>query len=69
MGGVLGGEQAQIQVLNQYSNVVMLNYYGSSDPAFIEFLSTLGLRNYNNTDNPAWLQLLEETQIRGWKCS
>jgi len=42
-------------------------YYSSSDPAFIEFLSTLGLRNYNNTDKPAWLQLLEETKIRGWK--
>ena len=42
-------------------------YYGLSDPAFIEFLSTLGLRNYDNTDKPAWLQLLEETKVRGWE--
>ena len=41
-------------------------YYGLDDPAFIEFLSTLGLRNYDNTDKPAWLQLLEEANTRGW---
>jgi hypothetical protein len=159
MGGVLGGEQAQIQLLNQYSDVVMLNYYpqdeqfrvlepemvhqhfiqlvstfngreiwftelgyqsgseycsssktqqahfyhelfkawdtfnqqvkliiidwlhdqspeqvtewedyyGSSDPGFVEYLSTLGLRNYDNTDKPAWMQLLEEANTRGWE--
>jgi hypothetical protein len=42
-------------------------YYGLADPAFIEFLSTLGLRNYDNSDKPAWQQLLTETGIRGWK--
>lgn len=42
-------------------------YYGLSDPAFIEFLSTLGLRNYNHTDKYAWLQVLAETQARGWQ--
>lgn len=42
------------------------DYYGLSDPAFVEFLSTLGLRNQNHTDKYAWLQLLEETGVRGW---
>lgn len=41
-------------------------YYGSSDPGFVEYLSTLGLRNYNHTDKAAWLQALAETQARGW---
>lgn len=43
-----------------------VEYYGSSDPGFVEFLSTLGLRNYNHTDKYAWIQLLEETAARGW---
>lgn len=29
-------------------------YYGSSNPAFIGYLATLGLRNYNLTDKLAW---------------
>jgi len=41
-------------------------YYGLSDPAFLEFLATLGLRNYDNTDKYAWVQLLAETNARGW---
>lgn len=41
-------------------------YYGSSDPAFVEFLSTLGLRTYEGEDKNAWLQLLAETGARGW---
>ncbi|MCD4847694.1 MAG: hypothetical protein K8R76_05845 [Candidatus Aegiribacteria sp.] len=41
-------------------------YYGSSDPAFLEYLATLGLRNYNDTDKYAWVQLLAETGARGW---
>jgi hypothetical protein len=40
-------------------------YYGS-DPALVEFLSTLGLRNYNGTDKPAWLQVKREAHARGW---
>jgi len=42
------------------------DYYGLSDPAFVEFLATLGLRNHNHTDKFAWLQVLEETGARGW---
>ena len=41
-------------------------YYGLSDPGFVEFLSTLGLRNYNHTDKYAWQQVLAETEARGW---
>jgi hypothetical protein len=41
-------------------------YYGLSTPGFVEFLSTLGLRNYDHTDKYAWIQLLEETSARGW---
>lgn len=41
-------------------------YYGISDPAFLEYLATLGLRNYNDTDKYAWVQLLVETSARGW---
>jgi hypothetical protein len=41
-------------------------YYGSSAPAFVEFLSTLGLRRYNHTDKAAWPQVLAETAARGW---
>ncbi|MFW5768630.1 MAG: hypothetical protein ACOCYA_01120 [Spirochaetota bacterium] len=40
-------------------------YYGS-DPALVEFLSTLGLRNYDGSDKPAWLQVKREAKARGW---
>jgi len=49
------------EVLAEYEE-----YYGSSDPAFLEYLATLGLRNYNDTDKYAWVQLLAETSARGW---
>ncbi len=41
-------------------------YYGSSNPAFLEYLSTLGLRSHDGNDKDAWLQLLAETAPRGW---
>jgi len=41
-------------------------YYGSSDPAFLEYLGTLGLRTNAGEDKNAWLQLLAETAPRGW---
>ena len=41
-------------------------FYGLSTPAFVEFLSSIGLRNYDHTDKYAWIQLLEETAARGW---
>jgi len=42
------------------------NYYGD-DPALVEYLSTLGLRNYDGTDKTAWKQVTEEANQRGWK--
>lgn len=44
----------------------LLEYYGFSDPGFVEYLATLGLRTYVGTDKYAWLQLLAETEARGW---
>jgi len=44
----------------------MEEYYGISDPGFLEYLATLGLRYHDGTDKYAWPQLLEETQARGW---
>jgi hypothetical protein len=45
----------------------LLAYYGLSDPGFVEYLATLGLRNYDGTDKYAWLQVLEETSAMGWQ--
>ncbi len=42
------------------------NYYGISDPAFLEYLGTLGLRTSDGEDKNAWIQLLAETEARGW---
>ena len=44
----------------------MEEYYGISDPGFLEYLATLGLRYHDGTDKYAWPQLLEETHARGW---
>lgn len=44
----------------------LLEYYGFSNPGFVEYLATLGLRNYDGTDKYAWLQVLAETDARGW---
>ncbi|RKZ09064.1 hypothetical protein DRQ25_07520 [Candidatus Fermentibacteria bacterium] len=44
----------------------MEEYYGVSDPGFLEYLATLGLLYHDGTAKYAWLQLLEETQARGW---
>jgi hypothetical protein len=44
----------------------MEEYYGISDPGFLEYLATLGLLYHDGTDKYAWLQLLEETGARGW---
>ncbi|MCP4538165.1 MAG: hypothetical protein GY832_13575 [Chloroflexi bacterium] len=41
-------------------------YYGSSAPSFVEYLSTLDLRNHDGTDKKAWQQVLVETEARGW---
>ncbi len=42
-------------------------YYGLSSPGFVEYLSTLGLRNYDHSDKFAWTQILVETAARGWE--
>lgn len=44
----------------------LLEYYGFSDPGFVEYLATLGLRTYGGDDKYAWMQLLAETEARGW---
>jgi len=48
------------ETINEWSD-----YYGD-DPALLEYLSTLGLRNYDNSDKYAWKQFLEEANARGW---
>jgi len=42
--------------------------YGISDPAFIEYLRTLGLVTFSGlgTDKPAYQKLKEQTELRGW---
>ena len=42
------------------------DYYGS-DPALVEYLSTLGLLNHNGTEKNAWKQVLKDTEVRGWR--
>lgn len=42
-------------------------YYRLGDPAFLEYLGTLGLRNYNHTDKYAWEQILLETSLRNFR--
>lgn len=41
-------------------------YYGISDPAFLSYLGTLGLRNYDGTDKQGFISLYLEAKKRGW---
>jgi hypothetical protein len=43
-------------------------YYGSSDPKFVAFLGTLGMRTYVGlgADKPAFIALKEEAHARDW---
>ncbi len=41
-------------------------YYGVSDPCFLAYLGTLGLKKHDGEDKPAWLTLREEAGQRGW---
>jgi hypothetical protein len=43
-------------------------YYGSSNPAFVDYLSTLGLRTFKGAgvDKPAFTALKEQSKSRGW---
>ena len=41
-------------------------YYGLSDPAFVEYLGTLGVRTHEHTDKAAWQQIQVDAQARGW---
>ena len=38
----------------------LTTYYGISDPKFVAYLATLGLRNTDNTDKAAWPAVLQE---------
>lgn len=42
-------------------------YYGLSDPGFLEYLSTLGVKNTDGTSKLAWEQIKSDAQLRGWK--
>jgi hypothetical protein len=55
--------------LNDVSNEQLAQweeYYGNSDPAFLEYLGTLGLRTHDGQEKNAWLQLKVEAGSRGW---
>jgi hypothetical protein len=58
--------------MNEYSPKVLAQlgtYYGSSDPKFLAFLGTLGLRTYSpgrGTDKPGWDALATGAHARGW---
>lgn len=41
-------------------------YYGSSDPKFLAYLGSLGLRTNDAKDKPAWTALKLEAKARGW---
>lgn len=41
-------------------------YYNYSDPRFLEYLRTLGLRTHAGSDKPAFETLKSETRTRGW---
>ena len=49
---------AQLSVYEQY--------YGVSDPCFLEYLATLGLKSPEGVDKPAWQRLTAEAAARGW---
>ena len=42
------------------------SYYGINEPAFAEYLGTLGVRHHDHTDKPAWQQILTDAKARGW---
>jgi hypothetical protein len=41
-------------------------YYGLSDPKFLAYLETLGLRTAGGKDKPAWAAFKEEARARGF---
>ena len=43
-------------------------YYGSSDPRFLDYLATLGLRTHDGhgKDKPGFVAFREEARARGW---
>jgi len=40
--------------------------YGLSDPGFLEYLATLGLKSHEGQAKPAWTALVSEAAARGW---
>lgn len=41
-------------------------FYGISDPNFLAFLGTLGVRPRQGVDKPAFTAIQEEAKRRGW---
>jgi len=41
-------------------------YYGLSDPCFLDYLGTLGLKTFQAQTKPAWTRLETEASRRGW---
>lgn len=41
-------------------------YYGISDPAFLAYLSSLGLRRHDGSHRPAYARFKAEAEARGW---
>ncbi len=58
--------------MNEYSPQAIASlakYYGSSDPKFLAYLGTLGLRTYapgSGANKPAWDALAHAAHARGW---
>lgn len=58
--------------MNDYSPQALdslSKYYGSTDPRFLAYLGSLGLRTYGpdaGTDKPAWSALSHGAHARGW---
>lgn len=45
---------------------VFENYYGVSDPCFLEYLATLGMKTASGLNKRGWEQLEAEAAARGW---
>ena len=43
-----------------------VEYYGLDDPAFAEYLGTLGVRTHGGNDKPAFRELRAQAAVRGW---
>ena len=55
-----------IDDVSQEELMLFENYYGYSDPAFKEYLATLGLKTSSGKPKYAWKQIKTETEYRNW---